>query len=99
VPDDGRTGQTIEYVFDKYEIFVKSYVVIGLSSPLPANEIWSRVQEEFLTAPHVENTNTHPFYKIQDVMASMSPRISHLQNFRNTRKLLYHESKKQWSEH
>jgi len=34
---------------------------------------------QFWTAPHVENTNTHPFYKIPGVMASMNPSMSHLQ--------------------
>jgi hypothetical protein len=37
---------------------------------------------EFRTDPPAENTNMHILQKMPDVMASMSPSMSHPQNFR-----------------
>jgi hypothetical protein len=46
VPADGRTGQRVLCIFDKYIIVLKAQFVIGLSSPLSVNEIQSTVQGE-----------------------------------------------------
>jgi hypothetical protein len=46
-------------IFEKYIIFVKAQVVIGLSSPLSVNEIQSAVQGEFWTACCRTHKHTH----------------------------------------